>query len=304
MSPHRSCQPSSLLLESILRSRFVFDPSPCRILSRRAAQRMPGKQERPSAAPCLLRNISPSPISPHCSFPPFHALRCRAVCRDGGSSHGPETLPPYVPLGRLRQWFDREDEQFMHCMAASSVTSRKNRPQNPCCISPPWSLFLCGDDQQKSWSKVGAGTQIFSCFEISAFNVDPHTFSAFWLRSSVVSVLISLISDTQSNGLLRLIQFLRGEIPRDVYIPGFSCVALVLHCHLGRTTGLFNQLMSSNRTKGTQACWRASASVCRKADTKAATSRPTLLRTLSHETSTKLWHPRTTFLCLGGYQHW
>ncbi|CAI0399080.1 unnamed protein product, partial [Linum tenue] len=56
-------------------------------------------------------------------------------------------------------------------------------------------------------------------------------FSAFWLRSSVVSVLISLISDTWANGPhdIKFI-FLGGEGPLLELAPGaFSRVAHALH---------------------------------------------------------------------------
>ncbi|CAI0466792.1 unnamed protein product [Linum tenue] len=56
-------------------------------------------------------------------------------------------------------------------------------------------------------------------------------FSAFWLRSSVVSVLISLISDTWANGPhdIKLI-FLGGEGPLLKLASGaFSRVAHALH---------------------------------------------------------------------------
>ncbi|RDX80788.1 hypothetical protein CR513_38618, partial [Mucuna pruriens] len=55
-------------------------------------------------------------------------------------------------------------------------------------------------------------------------------FSAFWLRSSVVSILISLISDMWINGPhdIKLI-FLRERVHCRSLLLGFSCIALVLH---------------------------------------------------------------------------
>ena len=59
----------------------------------------------------------------------------------------------------------------------------------------------------------------------------PHTFSAFWLRSSVVSVLISLISNTESTALhdIKLI-FGRGPVTCCACTTARTPVAPVLHC--------------------------------------------------------------------------
>ena len=57
-------------------------------------------------------------------------------------------------------------------------------------------------------------------------------FSAFWLRSSVVSVLISLISDTWPSRPhdINLICFMGVAPPRGSLLPlGAACVASVLH---------------------------------------------------------------------------
>ena len=63
-------------------------------------------------------------------------------------------------------------------------------------------------------------------------------FSAFWLRSSVVSVLISLISDTWPIRPhdINLIFFM-GAAPvwGSLLSLGAACVASVLHCHWGHT---------------------------------------------------------------------
>ncbi|CAI0466789.1 unnamed protein product [Linum tenue] len=53
------------------------------------------------------------------------------------------------------------------------------------------------------------------------FNLQIIPFSAFWLRSSVVSVLISLISDTWANG------------PHDIKLIFLSCVSL-MRCTIAR----------------------------------------------------------------------
>ncbi|CAI0467404.1 unnamed protein product [Linum tenue] len=63
------------------------------------------------------------------------------------------------------------------------------------------------------------------------FNLQIIPFSAFWLRSSVVSVLISLISDTWANGPhdIKLI-FIGGEGPLLELASGaFLRVAHALH---------------------------------------------------------------------------
>ena len=64
-----------------------------------------------------------------------------------------------------------------------------------------------------------------------------HTFSAFWLRSSVVSVLISLISDTAD--IVRLdikLIFIMGWVTNDACIDAPARVASVLHCLRARHT--------------------------------------------------------------------
>jgi hypothetical protein len=62
----------------------------------------------------------------------------------------------------------------------------------------PSSVFACQKvrgytPQLRVWRKFLSAL----CFQ--RFAIIKHTFSAFWLRSSVVSVLISLISDTLGN---------------------------------------------------------------------------------------------------------
>ena len=64
-----------------------------------------------------------------------------------------------------------------------------------------------------------------------------HTFSAFWLRSSVVSVLISLISDTVTIGYLDVkLIFGKGGVTRRACMSAPSRVASVLHCIRERLT--------------------------------------------------------------------
>ena len=69
----------------------------------------------------------------------------------------------------------------------------------------------------------------------------PHTFSAFWLRSSVVSVLISLISNTESTALhdIKLI-FGRGPVTRCACTTAWTPVAPVLHCLRERQTHILS----------------------------------------------------------------
>ena len=58
-----------------------------------------------------------------------------------------------------------------------------------------------------------------------------HTFSAFWLRSSVVSVLISLISDTEYTVLLDInLIFSWESVTVRACTSALLCVASVLHC--------------------------------------------------------------------------
>ena len=66
---------------------------------------------------------------------------------------------------------------------------------------------------------------------------ETHTFSAFWLRSSVVSVLISLISDTVTIGYLDVkLIFGKGGVTRRACMSAPSRVASVLHCIRERLT--------------------------------------------------------------------
>ena len=71
-----------------------------------------------------------------------------------------------------------------------------------------------------------------------------HTFSAFWLRSSVVSVLISLISDTVETFHLDVkLIFAPGGVTNDACIDASSRVASVSHCLRERHTS-FGRIQS------------------------------------------------------------
>eukprot|EP01047_Picozoa_sp_COSAG01_P021021 COSAG01_NODE_1206_length_11242_cov_29.405905_14_plen_173_part_00 len=56
-----------------------------------------------------------------------------------------------------------------------------------------------------TWKRPTLGAAESLSMVPSLCSKSPHTFSAFWLRSSVVSVLISLISDTEYTVLLEII---------------------------------------------------------------------------------------------------
>ena len=98
---------------------------------------------------------------------------------------------------------------------------------------------------QQSWthniSSLHLKTRFGAGDLASAQSLSLHTFSAFWLRSSVVSVLISLISNTESTALhdIKLI-FDRGPVTRCACTTAQTPVAPVLHCIRERQTHILS----------------------------------------------------------------
>ena len=78
-------------------------------------------------------------------------------------------------------------------------------------------------DASASLSRLSPGARALSPF------ADAHTFSAFWLRSSVVSVLISMTTDMLPNGSNSVIKFLVNNLCSSGPAGSTNSVATVLH---------------------------------------------------------------------------
>ena len=133
------------------------------------------------------------------------------------------------------------------CSAAreTTTTTTERRSDEEMQRLPPFLSWKMQMQLQQSWthniSSLHLKTRFGAGDLASAQSLSLHTFSAFWLRSSVVSVLISLISNTESTALhdIKLI-FDRGPVTRCACTTAQTPVAPVLHCIRERQTHILS----------------------------------------------------------------
>jgi len=104
------------------------------------------------------------------------------------------------------------DDAFAHCKL-------RNDAGLP---APVWWSIACWCTEQKS---VVPKARWFDEFIKCRSHCDNHTFSAFWLWSSVVSVLISVTTDMSPTGDLIVTFIFHGEVITWACSGAFTCCA-------------------------------------------------------------------------------
>ena len=103
----------------------------------------------------------------------------RTIPTDTGNPHSYASPLPATVMGSSRERRTRRKKLY----------SRKRKERH--CVCWVWCVCLCSAQRLHNLAGSASG-----CISLSGVAlVSPHTFSAFWLRSSVVSVLLSLISE-------------------------------------------------------------------------------------------------------------